>query len=108
MLAENYLGAVCGSSDLNERMKKLARRHLSSQKYLEDEDGGTTIENIIDLEVMPHFENEVKRSFSLSRKSQTFPFRIRGLKESQEDPMLKRGALTLTLYENSTLVPSLY
>jgi hypothetical protein len=40
-----------------------------------------TISNIIDAEIMPKFESDVKRVFDITKKQQ-FAFRIRGLREN--------------------------
>jgi hypothetical protein len=55
MLPHNILmyftGAICGSGDLNARMRNLAVHHLQNETYLEDNELGTTIANIIESEV---------------------------------------------------------
>jgi hypothetical protein len=87
------LGAVCGAGDLNDNMKKLAMLHLKNQRYLtEPIEQGLTIENLVDSEIMPFFENEIKRAFSLSPKTATFSFRLRGLQTSASNPQLKLNA----------------
>lgn len=89
----------CGGGDLNEKAKKLVSAHMRNAKYLEDDEAGITIENIIESEIMPQFETESKRTFNLRNENQRFSFRIRGLRDSSEDPMLKRGAFVLSLLD---------
>ncbi|KAF1911303.1 hypothetical protein BDU57DRAFT_507169 [Ampelomyces quisqualis] len=95
-------GVVCGSGDLNVRMHKFAASNLRRERYLENAVEGITIDNIIDSEVMPHFESEVKRAFDIT-KDQKFTFRIRGLRESTVNPRLKRNCFDL----NSIFIESL-
>lgn len=73
-------------------MRKLAIHHLRNEKYLGND---LSIENLVDNEIMPLFENEYKRSFSLSDKKRIFPFRVRYLKESPVDPKLRGNAFVL-------------
>jgi hypothetical protein len=80
-------GAVCGSSDLNTRMHRFAALDLQNELYLQDLDAGVTISNIIDAEIMPKFESDVKRVFDIMKKQQ-FAFRIRGLREDPNNPRL--------------------
>ena len=87
------VGAVCGSSDLNARMRLFAALQLRDEHYFKEVDG-TSIENIIDSEILPQFESEVKRAFDITQK-QTFFFRIRGLRESPTNPRLKHGCFVL-------------
>jgi hypothetical protein len=70
--------------------------HLKNERYLVDPKQGLTIENLVDSEIMPFFENEIKRSFSLSPKTATFSFRLRGLETSESNPRLKLNALVLS------------
>lgn len=88
-------GAICGSGDLNERMRRFAAHHLRDEAYLEDPVDGTTIDNVILSEILPKFESEVKRVFDLT-KDQLFTFRIRGLRDSPTNPRLKRNTFVLT------------
>jgi hypothetical protein len=75
-------GEVCGSDDLNEAMRALAMEHLRRETYLEDHKTGTTIENVIDSDIMPVFEREGKRSFSLANTRLRYNFPVRGLRHS--------------------------
>jgi hypothetical protein len=78
-------------------MRNFAIEQLKGETYLEDRDGGLTIENIVEAEIMPYFETDIKRYFSIA-KSQTrySAFRLRGLKESQTKPNLKRDTFVLS------------
>jgi hypothetical protein len=75
-------------------MRTLAVYHLMDERYLEQD--GYTISTLIEAEIMPHFETEIKRAFNLPNKDQSFSFRLRGLKASGKDHMLKRNAFTLS------------
>ncbi|KAH7396896.1 hypothetical protein DE146DRAFT_57787 [Phaeosphaeria sp. MPI-PUGE-AT-0046c] len=86
-------GAVCGSSDINARMRAKALEDLQGERYLEDAD--VVIENIIDSEIMPHFEEVAKRSFEITDR-RSFNFRLRGLRESNQNPRLQRNHYVLT------------
>jgi hypothetical protein len=57
------IGAVCGSSDLNDGMRKFAVLQLRDETYLEDPEEGITIANIVESEILPYFESDVKRAF---------------------------------------------
>ncbi|KAH4006322.1 hypothetical protein HBI56_024010 [Parastagonospora nodorum] len=88
-------GAVCGSSDLNTRMRRFAAINLTDETYLEDEEEGTTIYNVIDSEIMPYFESEVKRAYD-PNKEQSFTFRIHGLKRSSVNSRLVKNHFVLS------------
>ena len=60
---------MCGSSDLNERMRTLALSDLRDQEYLV---AAGTMEAIVDRFIMPLFENEHKRSFKYHDSFQRF------------------------------------
>jgi hypothetical protein len=88
-------GVVCGSSDLNARMRLFAALQLKDEHYLVDEDEGLTIANIIDAEIMPQFESEDKRAFDITKSGSSF-FRIRGLRQSDTNPRLHKNSFELT------------
>jgi hypothetical protein len=92
----NPTGAAVGATDLNDRMCEYALDQLKSETYLGNAEDGTTILSIIEQEIMPLFENEFKRSFSLLNKKQRFVFRIRGLRESPSNSNIQRGAFVLS------------
>jgi hypothetical protein len=97
-------GAVCGSSDLNERFQQFAALHISEQKQsLEALDLETTIDKIIECEMMPYFESDVKRAYDLT-ETEVFCFRIRGLRESTKNPRLKQNKFLLSPYVRNPLV----
>jgi hypothetical protein len=89
-------GAVCGSGDLNGRMRQFAIHHLRNELYLEEAEG-MTIANIVEAEIMPKFEGVVKRIFSLTATDRVHYFRIRGLRESCTNPVLKQNNFALGL-----------
>jgi hypothetical protein len=89
------LGALCGSSDLNARMRRFAAINLTDETYLEDADEGITIYNLIDSEILPHFESEVKRAYDPT-KEQSFTFRLHGLRKSSVNPKIRKDRLVLT------------
>lgn len=89
------VGAVCGSSDLNTRMRRFAAINLTNETYLEDEEEGPTIYNVIDSEVMPHFESEVRRAYD-PNKEQTFTFRIHDLNRSLVNPRLMKNSFVFS------------
>lgn len=90
----SWTGVVCGSSDLNARMRAQAIEDLRGEKYLEDAD--VAIENIIDSEIMPYFEETAKRSFDITNR-RPFRFRLRGLRENGQNPRLQHNHYVLTL-----------
>jgi hypothetical protein len=59
-------------------MRQFAALQLRNESYLESLDEGITIENIVDSEIMPTFEDDVKRNYDC-KKEGTFYFRLRGL-----------------------------
>ncbi|RYN89541.1 hypothetical protein AA0120_g6203 [Alternaria tenuissima] len=85
-------GAMCGSSDLNERMRTLALSDLRDQEYLV---AAGTMEAIVDRFIMPLFENEHKRSFKYHDSFQRFEFPILGLRASQNNRRLLDGQYVL-------------
>jgi hypothetical protein len=88
-------GVVCGSSDLNARMHLFAALQLKDEHYLVDADESLTIANIIDAEIMPQFESDVKRAFDIT-KDDSFFFRVRGLRGSTKNPRLHKNTFQLT------------
>ena len=101
-----HLGEVCGSDDLNEAMRKLAMEHLKWETYLEDPETKTTIANIIESDIMPAFEREPKRAFSLKNTKARFPFSIRGLRESTHNPRLCKNTYILEQYDPHPVRPN--
>jgi hypothetical protein len=79
-------------------MRLLATEQLRGETYLEDPNAGITIENIVESEIMPRFENDVKRYFDLSDSPDTnsYTFRIRGLKKNLLNHMLKQNVFSLS------------
>ncbi|KAF2129966.1 hypothetical protein P153DRAFT_315435 [Dothidotthia symphoricarpi CBS 119687] len=90
-------GAMCGSEDLNERFRACVYQFLrDAESYLVDEESGTTLDSIIDEDIMPQFEDKIKRSFDITDTRETFEFRISRLRESDKNPRLKRKRLVLS------------
>jgi hypothetical protein len=90
------LGEVCGSDDLNEAMRNLAMEHLEGEIYLEDHRTKTTIANIIESDIMPIFEREAKRAFSLTNTKTRFPFPVRGLRKSMDNRRICHNTFILS------------
>jgi hypothetical protein len=76
-------------------MRRFVAHILRNEHYLKDLEEGTTIDSIIDLEILPHFESEVKRAFDITKK-QKFSIRVRGLHESAINHRLKRNCFVLS------------
>lgn len=82
----NELGALCGSSYLNEAFQEHLRSRLEGEDYLDRNDIGVTIRGIIDARVV-QFENDIKRKVDvtiLPPKFQTEYVYIPGLKANTE------------------------
>ncbi|KAF2025869.1 hypothetical protein EK21DRAFT_103649 [Setomelanomma holmii] len=89
-------GAICGSSDLNERFRHFAVLHLDEQKgKLEDVETGITIHNIIESEMMHYFESDVKRAYD-PNDVDGYHFRLRGLRKSTKNPRLQNGMFVIS------------
>ena len=89
---DHILGAMCGSSDLNERMRAFALSDLRDQEYLA---ATGTIEAAVDDYIMPKFETEHKRSFQWRNRSQRFRFPVMGLRASHNNRRLLDGRYVL-------------
>ena len=93
------LGVVCGSGDLNRHFRNFAIEQLKTAKY--PEINRVSLEDIINLELMPRFENEYKRSFSLKmenkEKSQKYRFLMRGLEGIKGNARVRSDAFVLSL-----------
>jgi hypothetical protein len=76
-------------------MREFVTLQLRDEHYLERPEEGITIENIIESEILPKFESEVKRVFD-SAKDETFYFRIRGLREHPVNSRLKQHHFVLS------------
>jgi hypothetical protein len=94
MWLKDTLGAVCGSGDLNERMRLFAVQSLQHETYLKDSSEGITIESIVDTEIMPKFEDHIKRTFDITR-DETFSVVVRGLKHNPQNPRVRRNLFVL-------------
>lgn len=73
-------------------MREFTIDQLNEEVYLED--NGSTIAEIVDAEIMPRFESEIKRVFTLSTK-EDFYFSLRGLRKSNKNPSLQRDSFRL-------------
>ncbi|KAH8730709.1 hypothetical protein GQ44DRAFT_417296 [Phaeosphaeriaceae sp. PMI808] len=88
-------GAFCGSGDVNEGMRVFTAPRLKGQKELLDSnDSGSTIENIIETEIIPKFENIYKRAYNPSKKSY-YEFWLRGLKPVDGSPNVMLNTFVL-------------
>jgi hypothetical protein len=76
-------------------MRQFAALQLRNESYLESLDEGITIENIVDSEIMPTFEDDVKRNYDCN-KDTPFYFRLRGLRENPVNPRLKKHSFVLS------------
>jgi hypothetical protein len=77
-------------------MRQFTIHHLRNELYLEEVDS-VTIANIVDAEIMPRFKGVVKRIFSHTATNRTHYFRIRRLRESRTNPVLKLNNFALSL-----------
>ncbi|CAO2655819.1 Nn.00g046220.m01.CDS01 [Neocucurbitaria sp. VM-36] len=103
-------GVVCGSGDLNRRFREFAIQQLKGATYLVQ--NKLTLENIIDSEIMPRFETEHKRSFSLKikhkSKRQSYGFLLRGLQEIEKNNRIRDNAFVLSFEDMEAIfMPSL-
>ncbi|KAF2656351.1 hypothetical protein K491DRAFT_656655 [Lophiostoma macrostomum CBS 122681] len=92
----NPAGARWGSSYLNEKMRDFALRNLRDETYLEHTGSGDTVQTIVDRDIMPRFEESIKRTVRFSNPDQIYVFRVPGLKESKTNPCLVKNALRMT------------
>ncbi|KAF1363129.1 hypothetical protein EJ07DRAFT_163038 [Lizonia empirigonia] len=100
------MGAMVGAGDLNDRFRALVKRILRRERYLKNEDN--TIDSIIEVEVMPKFETNIKRAFQYNDTEVTYSIRIRDLKESRDDERIQKNFLVLTYQDIWTIFqPSL-
>jgi hypothetical protein len=77
-------------------MREFATTHLRNETYLEDYSSGITIAQTIESEIMPVFEKEMKRSFSITKEQPKFSFPLRGLRVSKTNPRIRRNAFVMT------------
>jgi hypothetical protein len=87
---------MVGAGDLNDRFRRLVKGILRKELYLENPSLDTTIDTIIEAEIMPRFENDIKRDFQYNDTERTYPIRIRGLRESRDDERIQKNHLQLT------------
>jgi hypothetical protein len=85
---------MIGAGDLNDKFRGLVKGMLRRELYLENDEG--SIDTIIAAEVIFKFENDIKRSFQHDDTEATYPFRIRGLKESRSEDRIRDNYLVLT------------
>lgn len=90
-------GAICGSGDLNDRMRTLAAVHLNRDAPDLGKLEGATIASIIESEIMPNFERNIKRHFKISdAPTERYVFVVRGLREHPQNPRIKTNRFMLT------------
>jgi hypothetical protein len=76
-------------------MAEFAWTHLREQEdHLAKQ--GRSIQNIIDQEIMPKFEDNYKRRVNLTKPKEKYYFRVPGIKKSPSNPRLIENQLTLT------------
>jgi hypothetical protein len=90
------IGVLCGSSDLNERFREFALLQLEGATIEWGRSDYTTIEQIVDGELMPHFEDAVKRVFSYTGEKKKYEFFVRGLLTLRENQRYKQQQLVLS------------
>ncbi|KAF1923136.1 uncharacterized protein M421DRAFT_9919 [Didymella exigua CBS 183.55] len=88
------MGAMIGAGDLNDKFRSLVKSILRKELYLEN--GDVSTDSIISAEVMFKFENHTKPSFQYNATKETYPLRIRGLRESRSDERIQDLFLVLT------------
>jgi hypothetical protein len=93
------VGTTRGAGNFNDNMKRIATFHLQNETYLNSIEQGTTIEKLVGSEIMPSFENDIKRSFRLSPVTATFASRQRGLKQSATNSRVWVDALVLSHHD---------
>lgn len=86
-------GAMVGACDPNDRFRSLVRIILRGEQYLETEGG--TIDDIITNELMPTFENTIKRTFKYNNVNASYGFQMRGLRASHYDDRVRKQCLVL-------------
>jgi hypothetical protein len=87
---------LCGSTNLNERFREFALSQLEGATIDWVRSDYTTIEEIVDGELMPHFEDAEKRVFSYTGKKKEYNFSVRGLITLRESQRCKRQHLVLS------------
>lgn len=85
---------MVGACDLNDKFRSLVRIVLRGERYLEAE--GYTIDDVITNELMPTFENTIKRTFQYNNVTANYGFRVRGLRESRHDGRVRASTLVLS------------
>ena len=85
---------MVGAADLNDKFRSLVKSFLRKERYLEDDED--TLDIIIAAEVMPKFENEIKRAFRYKDHETAFSIRMRGLKKSTKQNRIRDNYLVLT------------
>ncbi|KAF1845331.1 uncharacterized protein K460DRAFT_416606 [Cucurbitaria berberidis CBS 394.84] len=103
-------GVVCGSGDLNRRFREFSVQQLQKAQIPEKDTFET--ERIVDSDLMPRFENLVKRSFSLKAKkadrSPLYPFPIRGLQRVEGNSRIRDNSFVLSFEDMEKIfMPSL-
>jgi hypothetical protein len=75
--AESGKGELCGSSYINKAMKAHLNQRLKGETYLDK--SATTRESLIEM-VLVEFENNLKRTFDITKDMEPYPFWVPQLK----------------------------
>lgn len=98
MSNEHIPGAVCGSGDLNRRFRDFAIEKLKDAEYPNKDK--VRVDKMVDKWLMPKFEQETKRSFSLKFKNKgnrRYAFPLMGLQGVEGNSRLKDDSFGLSL-----------
>jgi hypothetical protein len=80
-----------GATRLNANFRQVVLRHLARELTLTAED----IDSIIDKDLLPQFEKDVKRMVDF-RIVRNYPFRVRKLMPSEHNPQIVAETIILT------------
>ncbi|KAL6707707.1 hypothetical protein ACN47E_003828 [Coniothyrium glycines] len=87
-------GAVVGAGDVDQAARKFFIRRLRNAQYPDMDT--VSIEEYVDREVLPRFEQRVKRSFSLKATMKQYAIPLSGLQAIQGDSSVRQGAFLLS------------
>ncbi|XPS92354.1 hypothetical protein M3J09_001751 [Ascochyta lentis] len=89
-------GAMIGSGDVNEAFRRFAYNDLKNEDYLVDDKRGTTLNSIIEMDLMHQFENTHKPAFGNASADVFYSFRLPQLRQSDTNPRITDGFYELT------------
>ncbi|KAF2020703.1 hypothetical protein BU24DRAFT_469468 [Aaosphaeria arxii CBS 175.79] len=88
-------GALCGSSNVNQRFLAMLLQDLREAGYFEDESKAELLRNRIDTITMPRFESSVKRMAEFSTE-RSYVCSVPGLKPNEKFARFKRENYVLS------------